>query len=126
MPVNAGLMGVCAMSGPRRNGESNVDPGNTLGVHRTAGFRHDRNILAQVWYADRHPDFPQAVWAYLTRAQFGTNPGQSKYAKAWSPRGKLQEASATTPNTHPPTGSRSISERAASTTPTRSRAVGRC
>ena len=49
----------------------------TLGVHRTAAFRHDRNILAQVWPADHHPDFPDAIWAYLTRKAFGTSPGYS-------------------------------------------------
>jgi hypothetical protein len=43
----------------------------TLAVHRTADFRHARNILAEVWYGDAHPDFPEVVWAHLTRPQSG-------------------------------------------------------
>jgi hypothetical protein len=43
----------------------------TLAVHRTAYFRHARNILAEVWYGDAHPDLPDSVWAYLTQPSFG-------------------------------------------------------
>ena len=43
----------------------------TLAVHRTADFRHSRNILAELWYGKEHPDFPEAVWAHLTRPQPG-------------------------------------------------------
>ena len=64
----------------------------TLGVHRTAAFRHDRNILAEVWYGKDHPDLPEAVWVYLTRTQFGTSPGHStreSLTAKWKASGRL-------------------------------------
>jgi hypothetical protein len=42
----------------------------SLFVHRTGTFRHARNILGQLWFGTAHPDFPEIVWAYLTRPQF--------------------------------------------------------
>jgi hypothetical protein len=39
----------------------------TLNVHRTTTFHHARNILADVWTGDEHANFPETVWAYLTR-----------------------------------------------------------
>jgi hypothetical protein len=64
----------------------------TLAVHRRADFRHDRNILGEVWYGDRHPDFPEAVWTYLTRPQYGTSPGRStreSLTSKWQTSGRL-------------------------------------
>lgn len=49
----------------------------TLAVHRTADFRHERNILGELWYGGPHPDFPDAIWTYLSRPQSGTVPGRS-------------------------------------------------
>jgi hypothetical protein len=39
----------------------------TLSVHATARFLHPRDLLGQVWRGGPHPDFPETVWAYLTR-----------------------------------------------------------
>jgi hypothetical protein len=41
----------------------------TLSVHGTTRFLHPRNLLAQVWRDGAHPDFPETVWAYLTRPE---------------------------------------------------------
>jgi hypothetical protein len=64
----------------------------TLAVHRRADFRHDRNILGEIWYGDRHPDFPETVWTYLTRPQYGTTPGRStreSLTSKWKASGRL-------------------------------------
>ncbi len=41
----------------------------TLSVHRTTRFLHARNLLGQVWRGGSHPDFPETVWADLTRPE---------------------------------------------------------
>jgi hypothetical protein len=41
----------------------------TLSVHATTRFLHPRNLLGQVWDGGAHPDFPETVWAYLTRPE---------------------------------------------------------
>jgi hypothetical protein len=64
----------------------------TLAVHRTADFRHDRNILGEIWNGDRHPDVPEAIWTYLTRPQSGTSPGRStreSLISKWKTTGRL-------------------------------------
>jgi hypothetical protein len=44
----------------------------TLSVHATTRFLHPRNLLGQVWQGGVHPDFPETVWAYLTRPELAT------------------------------------------------------
>jgi hypothetical protein len=64
----------------------------TLAVHRTADFRHDPNMLGEFWYGNRHPDFPETVWVYLTRPQFGTDHERSRreaLIAGWRASGRL-------------------------------------
>jgi hypothetical protein len=67
----------------------------TLAVHRTTTFRHERNVLGQVWRGDAHPDIPEVVWAYLSRAQF-TKSGARSYRDhlvvTWKESGRLGES----------------------------------
>jgi hypothetical protein len=69
----------------------------TLGVRRTATFRHERNILAEVWYGKDHPDFPEAVWLYVTRPEF-TPSGKGSFRETlrtkWMGSGRLGQARA--------------------------------
>jgi hypothetical protein len=64
----------------------------TLAVHRTADFRHERNILGEFWYGRPHPDFPDAIWTYLSRPQSGMSPGRStreSLISKWRTSGRL-------------------------------------
>jgi hypothetical protein len=64
----------------------------TLTVHRSATFRHARNILGEVWRGDAHPSFPEVVWAYLTRPQFsrtGDRTLRDYLIEAWRESGRL-------------------------------------
>ena len=64
----------------------------TLAVHRTTIYRHPRNLLGQLWFGGEHPDFPEIVWAYLTRPQF-TKSGQGSMREvlvsSWKESGRL-------------------------------------
>ena len=69
----------------------------TLAVHRTAYFRHARNILAEVWYGDAHPDFPESVWTYLTQSSLGAGHGHAireELVAKWKASGRFGEDSA--------------------------------
>jgi hypothetical protein len=63
-PVPAGVVGI---TGGVVGGALGLA---TLEVKRTATFMHARNVLGELWTAREHPDFPEAVWTYLTRARF--------------------------------------------------------
>jgi hypothetical protein len=64
----------------------------TLTVHRTAEYRHTRNALGEIWSGGAHPDFPEIVWAYLTRPTFALNSEPSVRAwlvREWKESGRL-------------------------------------
>jgi hypothetical protein len=64
----------------------------SLYVHRTATFIHERNILGQLWFGGAHPDFPEIVWAYLTRPQFtreGDRTMRDSVVLTWKQSGRL-------------------------------------
>jgi hypothetical protein len=66
----------------------------TLAVHRTTVFRHPRNILGQIWQGGAHPDFPESVWAYLTRQELTRNRDRARrdyLVEAWKDSGRLGE-----------------------------------
>jgi hypothetical protein len=69
----------------------------TLAVHRSTTFLHRRNILGQLWYGGAHPDFPEIVWAYVTRPQFTTGGDRTirdVVTLTWKESGRLGDDSA--------------------------------
>jgi hypothetical protein len=63
----------------------------TLSVHGTMHFFHPRNLLGQVWRGGAHPDFPDTVWAYLTRPELAarhTTPREDALTM-WKESGRL-------------------------------------
>jgi len=69
----------------------------TLQVHRTTTFRHPRDILGQVWRGDAHSDFPESVWAYLSRPELTENRERSRrdyLVQGWKESGWLGDDAA--------------------------------
>jgi hypothetical protein len=62
-----------------------------LAVHRTTTYLHAHNILGQLWYGGAHPDFPEIVWAFLTRPQFTQTgePIRDYLVQSWKESGRL-------------------------------------
>jgi hypothetical protein len=66
----------------------------TLGVHRRTRFLHPRNALGEVFSGAAHPDFPQSVWTYLTRAHFTATeqrPAREWLVLSWQKAGRLEQ-----------------------------------
>jgi hypothetical protein len=63
----------------------------TLSVHATTPYLHPRNLLGQVWRGEAHPDFPETVWAYLTRPALGDahNTPREYVVGTWTESGRL-------------------------------------
>jgi hypothetical protein len=64
----------------------------TLFVHRSTSYRHARNILGEVWLDGDHPDFPEIVWAYITRPEFtrsGKTTIRAELIESWKESGRL-------------------------------------
>jgi hypothetical protein len=64
----------------------------TLAVKRTTTYMHRHNVLREVWNGGEHPDFPEIVWAYLTRAELSKAGGGSirdYLVASWKESGRL-------------------------------------
>jgi len=64
----------------------------TLAVHRSTLYLHRRNIVGQIWYGGAHPDFPDPVWAYVTRREFtssGRHSIREMLIREWQAAGRL-------------------------------------
>ncbi|HEY8042391.1 MAG TPA: hypothetical protein VIF15_21455 [Polyangiaceae bacterium] len=64
----------------------------TLAVHRSTTYLHRRNVAGQIWYGGAHPDFPDLVWAYVTRPEFTGSRHRSireALVKEWMESGRL-------------------------------------
>lgn len=85
-PVPAGVVGIAGGAVGGGLGFA------TIAVHRTTLFHHRRNILAEFWYGAAHPDFPETVWAFLTRPEFtkkGTVAIRDAVTRMWRESGRL-------------------------------------
>lgn len=64
----------------------------TLAVHRSTPYLHRRNIVGQIWYGGAHPDFPDLVWAYVTRRVFtssGRHSIREMLIREWQAAGRI-------------------------------------
>jgi hypothetical protein len=55
------------------------------------GVLHRRNLLGQIWRGGAHRDFPETVWAYLTRPELAEphRTPRDDVVKMWKESGRL-------------------------------------